>query len=295
MTFSLVLRQAPRNVRLLSTLSSSMSTNRSSRTTHFGFQEVPEEEKERMVASVFHNVAERYDVMNDLMSAGIHRMWKDSFVHTLHPVGPLKCLDVAGGTGDIAFRIAEQLTKTPQGTQGSEITVCDINSSMLKVGEERAAKVLPQVDPSLFRWVEGNAEHLSFDDNSFDVYTIVFGIRNVTHVDRAIQEAYRVLKPGGRFMCMEFSQVPNPLIRQLYDARYCLLDVYVAQYSFHVIPFLGEKVANDRASYQYLVESIRQFPPQEKFKAILECAGFKCVTYTNFTFGVTAMHSGFKL
>uniref|UniRef100_H3G7J2 2-methoxy-6-polyprenyl-1,4-benzoquinol methylase, mitochondrial n=2 Tax=Phytophthora ramorum TaxID=164328 RepID=H3G7J2_PHYRM len=252
-------------------------------TTHFGFQQVPEEDKERMVASVFHNVAERYDVMNDFMSGGMHRVWKDSFLDALHPVGPLKCLDVAGGTGDIAFRIAEQLAKAPRGTEGSEITVCDINSSMLQVGEERATKVLPHVDPSLFRWVEGNAEHLAFEDNSFDVYTIVFGIRNVTHVDRAIQEAYRVLKPGGRFMCMEFSQVPNPLIRQFYDA-----------YSFNVIPLLGEKVANDRPSYQYLVESIRQFPPQEKFKTMIEDAGFKRVTYTNFTFGVTAMHSGFK-
>ncbi|KAI9919608.1 hypothetical protein PsorP6_017692 [Peronosclerospora sorghi] len=247
-----------------------MATNRSSRRTHIGFQKVPEEEKERMVASVFHNVAKHF--------------WKHSFVNTLHPVGPLKCLDVAGGTGDIAFRITKQLTKTPQGTQGCGITVCDINSSMLKVVEEPATKVLPQ----------GNSEHLSFDDNSFDVYTIVFGILNVTHVDRAIQEAYRVLKPGGRFMCMKFSQEPNPLIRQLYDAvrKEKELGELVL---FYLIPFLGEKVASDRSSYQYLVESIRRFPPQEKFKANLECAGFKCVTYTNFTFGVTSMHSTFKL
>ncbi|CAI5728569.1 unnamed protein product [Peronospora destructor] len=283
---SLFLCRTPRAARLLrsfSTTSSSSYSNASSPMTHFGFQQVPEEDKERMVASVFHNVAERYDVMNDFMSGGMHRVWKDSFVETLHPIGPLKCLDVAGGTGDIAFRIAEQLSKTSRGTEESHITVCDINSSMLEVGKERAAKVWQHVDPSLFRWIEGNAEHLDFQDDSFDVYTIVFGIRNVTHVDRAIQEAYRVLKPGGRFMCMEFSQVPNPLIRQIYDA-----------YSFNVIPFLGDKVANDRASYQYLVESIRRFPPQEKFKAMIEDAGFKHVTYTNFTFGVTAMHSGFK-
>ncbi|KAG3116426.1 hypothetical protein PI124_g17321 [Phytophthora idaei] len=291
MTLSLVLRRAPRAARFVRSLSTAASSpsdaastsHAGSTTTHFGFQQVPEEDKERMVASVFHNVAEQYDVMNDFMSGGMHRVWKDTFVDTLHPVGPLKCLDVAGGTGDIAFRIAEQLSKSSRGTEGSEITVCDINSSMLQVGEERAPKVLPHVDPSLFRWVEGNAEHLDFEDNSFDVYTIVFGIRNVTHVDRAIKEAYRVLKPGGRFMCMEFSQVPNPLIRQFYDA-----------YSFNVIPLLGEKVANDRPSYQYLVESIRQFPPQEKFKAMIEDAGFKRVSYTNFTFGVTAMHSGFK-
>lgn len=155
--------------------------------------------------------------MNDLMSGGMHRLWKDAFIDTLHPVGPIKCLDVAGGTGDIAFRIVKKLLESARGIDGSEITVCDINSSMLKVGQERAAKVLPTLNPSLFRWVEGNAEHLAFEDNQFDVYTIVFGIRNVTHVDRAVQEAYRVLKPGGRFMCMEFSQVPNPIIRQIYD------------------------------------------------------------------------------
>ncbi|CAI5729559.1 unnamed protein product [Hyaloperonospora brassicae] len=292
MSLSLVLRRSPRASRFLGTrsttaslspFSSSSSYTSPGPTTHFGFQQVPEEDKERMVASVFHNVAERYDIMNDLMSGGMHRVWKDSFVDALHPVGPLKCLDMAGGTGDIAFRIAEQLAKSTEGTAGSQITVCDINSSMLQVGEERAAKVLPHVDQSLFRWVEGNAEHLDFDDDSFDVYTIVFGIRNVTHVDRAIKEAFRVLKPGGRFMCMEFSQVPNSLLRQVYDT-----------YSFNVIPLLGEKVADDRESYQYLVESIRQFPPQEEFKAMIEDAGFKRVTYTNLTFGVTAMHSGFK-
>ncbi|RLN92218.1 hypothetical protein BBJ28_00003240 [Nothophytophthora sp. Chile5] len=281
-------RAAPAFLRSLSTAASSSadaSSPAAGSTTHFGFKQVPEDDKERMVASVFHNVAERYDVMNDFMSGGMHRLWKDSFVDTLHPVGPLRCLDVAGGTGDIAFRIAERLAKSRTGTVGSEITVCDINSSMLQVGEERAAKVLPHVDQSLFRWVEGNAEHLAFEDNSFDVYTIVFGIRNVTHVDRALKEAYRVLKPGGRFMCMEFSRVPNPLIRSVYDA---------VRYSFNVIPLLGEKVADDRDSYQYLVESIRQFPPQEKFQAMIEDAGFQRVTYTNYTLGVTAVHSGFK-
>ncbi|RLN46180.1 hypothetical protein BBJ29_007652 [Phytophthora kernoviae] len=289
----LVLRRASRAASALRSLSTaagaSSSTSSASAaaapgsTTHFGFQQVPEDDKEKMVASVFHNVAERYDVMNDFMSGGMHRVWKDAFVDTLHPVGPLRCLDVAGGTGDIAFRIAEKLAKSPSGIAGSEITVCDINSSMLQVGEERVPKVLPHVDQSLFRWVEGNAEHLDFEDNTFDVYTIVFGIRNVTHVDRALKEAYRVLKPGGRFMCMEFSQVPNPLVRSVYDA-----------YSFNVIPLLGEKVANDRPSYQYLVESIRQFPTQEKFKAMIEDAGFQRASYTNYTFGVTAMHSGFK-
>jgi 2-methoxy-6-polyprenyl-1,4-benzoquinol methylase len=189
-------------------------------TTHFGFQQVREEDKQPMVASVFHKVAERYDVMNDFMSGGMHRVWKDSFVDTLHPVGPLRVLDVAGGTGDIAFRIAERLStgRNAASAQDSEIVICDINSSMLQVGRERAEKQLPPARAAMFQWVEGNAEQLAFPDNSFDVYTIAFGIRNVTHVDRALAEAFRVLRPGGRFLCMEFSQVPNPLIRAVYDA-----------------------------------------------------------------------------
>lgn len=156
--------------------------------------------------------------MNDFMSGGMHRLWKDSFIDQLHPVGPLKCLDVAGGTGDIAFRIAQRLLspKNNHG-QGSSITICDINSSMLEVGKERAGRLLPQAG-DLFSWAQGDAEQLQFESNSFDVYTIAFGIRNVTHVDKALAEAYRVLKPGGRFMCLEFSQVPNPLIRTVYDA-----------------------------------------------------------------------------
>ncbi|KAF1317625.1 Ubiquinone/menaquinone biosynthesis methyltransferase ubie, partial [Globisporangium splendens] len=231
-------------------------------TTHFGFQQVREEEKKPMVASVFHKVAERYDIMNDFMSGGLHRVWKDSFIDLMHPVGPLRVLDVAGGTGDIAFRIAQRLS-TPKNAygEGSSITICDINSSMLEVGRERAAKLLPEQN-HMFQWVQGDAEQLQFESNSFDVYTIAFGIRNVTHVDKALAEAYRVLKPGGRFMCLEFSQVPNPLIRTVYDA--------------------------------YLVESIRQFPPQEKFKSMMEDVGFKRTSYTNYTHGVVAVHSGFK-
>lgn len=203
-----------------STASPSQEASTSSTTTHFGFQQVREQDKQPLVAGVFHKVAERYDVMNDFMSGGMHRVWKDAFVDTLHPVGPLRVLDVAGGTGDIAFRIAEKLStgKNAASASESEIVICDINSSMLQVGRERAAAQLPPARAAMFDWVEGNAEQLDFPDNSFDVYTIAFGIRNVTHVDRAIAEAYRVLKPGGRFMCMEFSQVPNPLIRAVYDA-----------------------------------------------------------------------------
>ncbi|KAJ0411158.1 hypothetical protein ATCC90586_005015 [Pythium insidiosum] len=271
------LRRCPQPTAAL--LARSLSTDRSA-TTHFGFQQVKEEDKKPMVASVFHRVAERYDVMNDFMSGGMHRVWKDAFIDTLHPVGPLDVLDVAGGTGDIAFRMGRRLRDS-----GSTITICDINSSMLQVGRERAARMFPDA-AELFRWEQGDAEQLQFADNSFDVYTIAFGIRNVTHVDRALREAYRVLRPGGRFLCLEFSHVPNPLLRAAYDA---------VGYSFNVIPALGEKVASDRDSYQYLVESIRQFPAQEPFKQMIEDAGFQRVTYTNYTHGVVAAHSGFKL
>lgn len=199
--------------------SPSVTTN-TTRTTHFGFQQVEETDKKPLVASVFHRVAERYDVMNDFMSGGMHRLWKDNFVDQLHPLGPLQVLDVAGGTGDISFRIAKRLL-SPQNAHGlgSHITICDINSSMLEVGRERATKHFPEAETrKLFSWEEGDAEKLPFADRSFDVYTIAFGIRNVTHVDRALEEAYRVLKPGGRFMCLEFSRVPNPLLRAVYDA-----------------------------------------------------------------------------
>ncbi|KAF0700213.1 Aste57867_9267 [Aphanomyces stellatus] len=266
----------------------------SNKTTHFGFQEVNEHDKKPMVAGVFHSVADSYDVMNDAMSAGMHRLWKDEFVNMLGPLPhrdgePLRILDVAGGTGDIAFRMADRLkragipdTATDDGR--TDIVVCDINGSMLRVGEERATARgigLPGTRPS-FAWVEGDAEQLQFDSDSFDVYTIAFGIRNVTH--KALAEAHRVLRKGGRFMCLEFSQVQNPLLRAVYD-----------QYSFNVIPGMGELLAKDRASYQYLVESIRQFPPQEKFKSMLQDAGFAKVSYTNFMDGLVAVHSGFKL
>ncbi|CAK4715442.1 hypothetical protein AeMF1_001117 [Aphanomyces euteiches] len=270
----------------------------SSKTTHFGFQEVEEQAKKPMVAGVFHSVADSYDVMNDAMSGGMHRLWKDEFVNMLGPLPhrngePLRILDVAGGTGDIAFRIADRLkqagipsTADSEQDGRTDIVVCDINGSMLRVGEERATARgigLPGTRPS-FVWIEGDAEQLQFESNSFDVYTIAFGIRNVTHIDKALVEAHRVLRKGGRFMCLEFSQVQNPLFRAVYDT-----------YSFNMIPAMGELLAKDRASYQYLVESIRQFPPQEQFKAMIQDAGFQKVTYTNFMDGIVAVHSGFKL
>lgn len=270
---------------------------------------MPETEKAKKVYKVFENVAQKYDVMNDAMSLGIHRLWKDMLLHVMHPQPGVRLLDVAGGTGDIAFRFLEYVRsqqkrqqrhatrsmQTPSWedissnyssedvneSQESRAVVCDINKEMLKVGKQKADSMGISAGLS---WVVGDAEELPFDDDQFDIYTIAFGIRNVTHIEQALQEALRVLKPGGRFMCLEFSKVTNPLLARLYDA-----------YSFQMIPVLGEVIAGDWKSYQYLVESIRKFPDQEEFKGMIEDAGFYCVQYYNLTGGVVALHSGFKL
>ncbi|XP_037673170.1 2-methoxy-6-polyprenyl-1,4-benzoquinol methylase, mitochondrial isoform X2 [Choloepus didactylus] len=260
------------------------------------------------VYQVFENVAKKYDVMNDMMSLGIHRVWKDLLLSKMRPFPGTQLLDVAGGTGDIAFRFLNYIQAQYQGKQkrqlraqqnlsweeiakkyqneedslgGSRVMICDINKEMLKVGKQKAHA---QGYKAGLTWVLGDAEELPFDDNKFDVYTIAFGIRNVTHIDRALQEAHRVLKQGGRFLCLEFSQVNNPLISRLYDL-----------YSFQVIPVLGEVIAGDWKSYQYLVESIRRFPAQEEFKLMIEDAGFQKVMYESLTSGIVAIHSGFKL
>eukprot|EP00761_Pharyngomonas_kirbyi_P000433 gb/GECH01000433.1/.p1 GENE.gb/GECH01000433.1/~~gb/GECH01000433.1/.p1 ORF type:complete len:292 (+),score=76.32 gb/GECH01000433.1/:1-876(+) len=280
-----------------STNKQSLQTNQSikrfysepNETTHFGFQTIQKDLKESQVGKVFHNVASSYDVMNDFMSGGIHRWWKDELIKTLGPRPGTNILDVAGGTGDIAFRIADALEKEYQkkttNNQSSKIVVCDINPSMLAVGKDRAIQqgLLDKTNVQL-SFEEGNAENLPFQSNTMDAYTIAFGIRNVTNVDAALREAYRVLKPGGRFLCLEFSRVENDLLRMIYD-----------QYSFNVIPSIGEVVAKDRDSYQYLVESIRRFPDQETFKSMITDAGFRYTRYNNMTFGVVALHSGFKL
>ncbi|XP_041643920.1 2-methoxy-6-polyprenyl-1,4-benzoquinol methylase, mitochondrial [Cheilinus undulatus] len=280
------------------------------RSTHFGFETVPEMEKAKRVYKVFENVAQKYDIMNDAMSLGIHRLWKDMLLHVMHPQPGVQLLDVAGGTGDIAFRFLEYVRsqqerqqrratrsmQTPSWqdisgnysaegvdeSQESRAVVCDINKEMLKVGKQKAESM--GISAAGLSWVVGDAEELPFDDDQFDIYTIAFGIRNVTHIDQALQEALRVLKPGGRFMCLEFSKVTNPVLARLYDA-----------YSFQMIPVLGEVIAGDWKSYQYLVESIRKFPDQEEFKGMIEDAGFYCVQYYNLTGGVVALHSGFKL
>lgn len=249
-------------------------------TTHFGFTTVDTDEKQSMVHEVFRNVASKYDVMNDVMSVGIHRIWKDHFVSTLGPTPNMRLLDVAGGTGDIAFRFLDHANSG----KGTEVVVCDINRNMLDVGEQRAIEKGLGGDSSVIQWVEGNAERLPFEDQTFDAYTIAFGIRNVTDIPQALSEAHRVLKPGGRFLCLEFSHLNHKVLQQLYDA-----------YSFQLIPQFGEMIAGDRGSYQYLVESIRRFPNQQTFEQMIRTAGFKGVTHENLNAGIACIHSGVKL
>lgn len=244
------------------------------RTTHFGYRDVPEAEKAGMVHGVFSRVASRYDVMNDLMSGGIHRLWKDAMMDWLAPRPGQRLLDVAGGTGDVAFRF---LKRAP----GATAVVCDMTEPMLAEGRKRAEA--EQLAAAL-DWVVGDAMALPFPSNSFDTYTISFGIRNVTRIPDALAEAYRVLKPGGRLMVLEFSRIPNDLMQKVYDL-----------YSFNVIPVMGQIVAGDRDSYQYLVESIRKFPDQETFAGMIRQAGFAQVKYRNLTMGIAALHSGWKI
>lgn len=270
----------------------SSTTQLHSHATSFGFKEVREEEKSQMVSNVFSNVASNYDLMNDLMSGGLHRLWKDRLVSKLNPFPGMKHLDVAGGTGDVAFRISETVNsirykalKDPLNDhlqEETKIYVCDINPNMLNVGRKRAVERGLGEDKSLV-WVEGNAEALSFQDNSMDGYTIAFGIRNVTHIENVLAEAHRVLKRGGRFLCLELSHVEVPVFKDLYD-----------YYSFSIIPALGELVAGDRESYQYLVESIRRFPTQDRFASMIADAGFQKIEYENLVGGVVAIHSGLK-
>ena len=242
--------------------------------THFGFETINEKEKAGRVQGVFNSVASKYDVMNDVMSLGVHRIWKDMMMDWLAPRSDQKLLDVAGGTGDIAFRFLKR-------SGFGHATVLDLTSSMLTEGQNRAEaeQMVNQID-----WVVGDAMHLPFEDNVFDVYTISFGIRNVTRPQEALEEAYRVLKPGGRIMVLEFSQIPVPLGQWFYD-----------RYSFNFIPKMGEIITNDRHSYQYLVESIRKFPDQETFLEMIKSAGFENAKYRNLSLGIACLHSGWKI
>jgi demethylmenaquinone methyltransferase/2-methoxy-6-polyprenyl-1,4-benzoquinol methylase len=247
-------------------------------TTHFGFRDVPLGDKQTLVNEVFHSVAKRYDLMNDLMSAGLHRAWKDVMINALNPPrsdAAFALLDVAGGTGDIAFRAAKA------SGPGFRATVCDINSDMLGVGRERAAA--RHLDDRV-SFVEGNAEALAFPDRAFDAYTIAFGIRNVPRIDLALSEAFRVLRPGSRFLCLEFSTVDVPGLDRVYDL-----------FSFNVIPQLGKAVTGDAESYQYLVESIRKFPRPNAFAEMIRAAGFSRVNWQSLSGGIVALHSGWRL
>jgi demethylmenaquinone methyltransferase/2-methoxy-6-polyprenyl-1,4-benzoquinol methylase len=257
--------------------------------THFGFRQVPLDDKQALVDDVFHSVARRYDLMNDLMSGGLHRLWKDALVTavdppkdrpstdraTRTPERPFALLDVAGGTGDIAFRVMAA------GGAGTRATVVDINADMLEVGRERATE--RALDDAI-TFVEGNAEALPFPDRSYDAVTIAFGIRNVPRIDKALAEAHRVLRLGGRFLCLEFSAVDVPGLDALYDL-----------YSFNVIPALGRAVVGDAEAYRYLVESIRRFPRPDAFAEMMRAAGFRRVAFQRMTGGIVALHSGWRL
>ena len=244
----------------------------------FGFRKVAAGEKQRLIDKVFAGVAERYDQMNDLMSAGLHRLWKDDMVAMLNPPrGDTRfdVLDVAGGTGDVAFRILQSAGS------GTRVTMADASSEMIVRGRVRALELGLR---ERVTFAVANAEALAFSDRSFDAYTIAFGLRNVTHMDRALSEAYRVLKPGGRFLCLDFSQVEMPGLKQLYDL-----------YSFTAIPAMGKVVTGDGEPYRYLVESIRRFPDQSLLARRIEAAGLARVRFRSLSAGIVAIHSAWRL
>ncbi|MGO1119019.1 bifunctional demethylmenaquinone methyltransferase/2-methoxy-6-polyprenyl-1,4-benzoquinol methylase UbiE [Rhodovibrionaceae bacterium A322] len=276
------------------TASASSSAQGTDGTTHFGFRDVRREEKAPLVQGVFSSVAENYDLMNDLMSGGIHRLWKSAMIDWLNPQPGMVHLDVAGGTGDIAFRSLDRaaeeserrvqegrLSPEEAEAKAAKVVVCDLTHDMLRVGRDRA---LDQGRLSGLEWVCGDAMKLPLPNRSVDAYTIAFGLRNVTDIDQALREAHRVLKPGGHFLCLEFSQVILPLFDQLYDL-----------YSFKILPHIGQVVAGDKDSYQYLVESIRKFPPQDTLKEKVTAAGFGRSDYRNLSGGIAAIHSGWRI
>ncbi|WP_323732518.1 bifunctional demethylmenaquinone methyltransferase/2-methoxy-6-polyprenyl-1,4-benzoquinol methylase UbiE [Candidatus Bandiella euplotis] len=244
--------------------------------TNFGFQKVKEEEKEPKVQEVFSNVAERYDIMNDLMSFGLHRIWKDSFIKEVGSFDGKELIDLAGGTGDIARRFIDM--------GGKNVTVCDLNQNMLKNGKFNIGNKFNKRYTRDIKWVHANAEELPFADESFDYCTISFGIRNVTHVNNVLEESFRVLKPGGKFLCLEFSKVENSFVSRIYDA-----------YSFKFIPKIGKLVTHSESSYRYLVESIRQFYHPEELAKMMRDVGYYSVNFRRLSFGVVAIHTGYKV
>jgi demethylmenaquinone methyltransferase/2-methoxy-6-polyprenyl-1,4-benzoquinol methylase len=261
-----------------------MTEEETSAEADFGFRRVPERDKAPLVREVFDSVATRYDLMNDLMSGGIHRWWKAEMIAWLRPRAGQVLLDVAGGTGDIALRALPRLCARgkdahPEGPRG--VVVCDPSLQMLEIGRARA---IDQGILAGIEWIAGDAETLPFADRAFDLYAIAFGLRNTTHVDRALAEARRVLKPGGRFACLEFTPAVSPPLQPLYDL-----------YSFNLLPLLGQLVAGDREAYAYLAESIRRFPPQTTLAALIEEAGFERVRFRNMTGGIVALHTAWRL
>ncbi|PHQ72305.1 MAG: bifunctional demethylmenaquinone methyltransferase/2-methoxy-6-polyprenyl-1,4-benzoquinol methylase UbiE [Sneathiella sp.] len=251
------------------------ASDNSSDSTHFGFKQVPKQEKVNLVRDVFNSVAGSYDLMNDLMSGGVHRLWKAAMIDWLMPRPGQHLLDVAGGTGDIAFRFLDRVKGE------GLVTVLDINHAMLSVGQDRA---IDQGRLEGLEWVNGDAQSLPLPDKSVDAYTIAFGIRNVTDIPLALREARRVLKTGGRFMCLEFSKVSAPVLKEFYDF-----------YSFKLLPEIGGLVAKDKPSYEYLVESIRQFPDADTFAGMLMEAGFHQAKYRKLSGGIAALHSAWRL
>jgi demethylmenaquinone methyltransferase/2-methoxy-6-polyprenyl-1,4-benzoquinol methylase len=243
------------------------------KTTHFGFTTVNARDKADMVRGVFDNVASSYDLMNDLMSLGVHRLWKSTFIDCLDPRPEMKLIDVGGGTGDIAFKFLK--------SGGGQVTVCDINDEMLNVGRDRAINkgILTGIG-----WVNGDAEKLPIPENAFDAYTTAFCIRNVTDIESSLSEAHRVLKPGGHFLCLEFSQVVLPVLEKIYDT-----------YSFNILPWLGKMVTDDEDSYRYLAESIRRFPDQDKLTAMINDSGLKQANYQNLSGGIATIHSAWRV
>ncbi|KAH9449291.1 hypothetical protein Pst134EB_020115 [Puccinia striiformis f. sp. tritici] len=277
--------------------STTPSTTSQQPKTHFGYRDVPEQAKQGMVGQVFSSVASSYDIMNDAMSLGIHRLWKDHYVKSLDPHGDIRCLDVAGGTADIGLRILDH-ARLQHSDRNTKVTILDINPNMLQEGQKKVNQTM-YYNTDQIQFVLGNAEDLassSIEDNSVDLYTIAFGIRNCTNVDKVLTEAHRVLKKGGRFSCLEFGKVNNPLLAGFYEL-----------YSFNVIPNLGHILASDRDSYQYLVESIRKFPTQSKFAEMIKHAGFSVPNqhkhlskelskgWEDLTFGIASIHNGIKL
>ena len=241
--------------------------------TYFGFDKIDEADKDRMVKGIFNNVAPHYDIMNDLMSFGVHRLWKNSLIKRLRPNSSMELIDVGGGTGDLAIKFLQN--------GGKKVSIVDINEEMLRIGRDRTINFSFTKEP---KWILSSAERLPFEDSTFDAYVTAFCLRNVTHLNKSLDEAIRVLKPGGRFLCLEFSELVLPQLHKIYDL-----------YSFNILPLIGQVIAKDSDSYKYLVESIRKFPNQQEFASQIKNAGMENITFQNLSCGIASIHSAWKI